>query len=121
MHLPRWLARFNRVGSNRVMGLFAPYVPPLAVVVHRGRRSGRTYRTPLLAFSRGRTLVIALTYGETDWSRNVLAAGGGQLIRRGQTLDFSNPRLVSDAPSMPAGTQWTVKVFGKSLIADLDS
>jgi len=119
--LPRWLARFNKVGTNRVMGLWAPYLPPWAVVVHRGRRSGKTYRTPLWAFPSGETLVIALTYGETDWSRNVLAAGGGELVRLGRTRTFSNPRIVpaDRADELPAGTRWTARVFGKALAADL--
>jgi deazaflavin-dependent oxidoreductase (nitroreductase family) len=121
MRLPRWLARFNRIGTNRVMGLWAPYLPPFAVVSHRGRKSGSTYRTPLLAFPRGETVVIALTYGETDWSRNVLAAGGGRLTRLGRTVEMTNPRLVraSEATALPAGTRWTARVFGISLVADL--
>jgi len=117
--LPRWLARFNKVATNRVMGLWAPYVPPWAVIVHRGRRSGRTYRTVLWAFRSGDTLVIALTYGETDWSRNVLAAGGGEIVRLGRTWTLSNPRLVTRGSDLPVGTRWTARVFGTSLVADL--
>jgi deazaflavin-dependent oxidoreductase (nitroreductase family) len=119
MRLPRWLARFNRVGPNRVMRLWAPYVPPLAVVTHIGRSSGRVYRTPVMAFPSGDRVVIALTYGETDWSRNVLAGGDAQLTRLGRTRRMSHPRLTSSAEELPAGTRWTVRVFGKSLIADL--
>src|ERR671924_348945 len=52
MPLPRRLATFNRVVTNRVLGPFARYVPGFAVVSHVGRRSGRTYRTPVSLFSR---------------------------------------------------------------------
>ncbi len=121
MRLPRWLARFNKLVTNRVMGLWAPYLPPWAVVVHHGRKTGRTYRTVLWAFPRNERLVIALTYGDTDWSRNVMAAGGGQIIRLGRTRGFTNPRIVSDPHdvALPWGTRWTVRIFRRSLVADL--
>jgi len=49
----------------------------MGLVVHRGRRSGRVYDTPVLVFPADDGYVIALTYGpDTDWIRNVLAAGG---------------------------------------------
>ena len=40
-----------------------------AVVVHRGRRSGRTFRTPFTFADRvGNSFVIALAYGDrADW------------------------------------------------------
>lgn len=51
-------------------------------MIHRGRRSGREYRTPIFAFPCDGGFVIALTYGRgTDWERNV-RAGGGELIYR---------------------------------------
>ena len=50
MKLSRRVARFNKRVTNRVQGLYAWLVPPWAVILHRGRRSGRPYRTPLVAF-----------------------------------------------------------------------
>lgn len=121
VRLPRWLARLNKVVTNPVMGLWAPYLPPWAVVHHRGRRTGRPYRTVVFAFVRRRTLVIALTYGETDWSRNVLAAGG-EIERLGRVRLFTGARLVAatDARELPFGTRWTARVFGLALVAELD-
>lgn len=76
MPAPRWVARANKIGLNRFTKYIAPWAPGWAIVVHRGRKSGRTFRTPLWAFRRHNGFVIALTYGpETDWVRNVLAAG----------------------------------------------
>jgi hypothetical protein len=41
--------------------------------------------------------VVALTYGaESDWVRNVLAAGGCELTLRGRHLHLSSPALVHD-------------------------
>jgi hypothetical protein len=39
------MRRVNRVFTNPLMGIFAWIVPPLAVVHHVGRKSGRPYRT----------------------------------------------------------------------------
>ncbi len=95
MALPKALARFNRVVTNRVLGVVGPWLPPFAVVVHRGRSSGRTYRTPVWCFHRDGRFVVALTYGSrTDWVRNVLAAGGCGLIRLGSEHAVDSPRVV---------------------------
>jgi hypothetical protein len=43
-------------------------------------------------FRAGDGYVIALTYGpETDWVKNVLAAGGCELRTRGQTIPLGAP------------------------------
>ena len=94
MKLSRRLARFNKRVINRIQGLYAWLLPPWAVILHRGRRSGRGYRTPLFAFRRDRTLVIALLYGEeSEWLRN-LRAGGGHVIRAGRTCAVGPPEVV---------------------------
>jgi len=90
------LARFNRRGPNQVIRSFAGRVAPMAVVVHRGRRSGRRYRTPVMAFRLDDGYVIALFYGaERDWVRNVLAAGGCTLQRAGRQAEATRPQLLS--------------------------
>src|SRR5215472_14302219 len=49
-------------------------LPMLAVIQHRGRRSGRAYATPAGARPTSEGFVIPLTFGErTDWFRNVQA------------------------------------------------
>jgi hypothetical protein len=41
--------------------------------------------------------VFALTYGpDTDWVKNVLAAGGCELRTRGRTIRLTSPRLFHD-------------------------
>jgi deazaflavin-dependent oxidoreductase (nitroreductase family) len=94
MKFSRGAARFNKRVTNRIQGLYAWLVPPWAVVLHRGRRSGRHYRTPLFAFRRGQMLVIALLYGEeSEWLRN-LRAGGGHVVRAGRTFVVGPPEVV---------------------------
>jgi deazaflavin-dependent oxidoreductase (nitroreductase family) len=97
MPLPKRLARFNLRVTNRVLGPLAERLPGFGVVIHRGRRSGRTYRTPVNVFRRGDRYVIALTYGaDSQWVRNVLAAGEVDVETRGRRVHLSAPRLVHD-------------------------
>jgi len=105
MPAPRWVARANKAGLNRVTKFIAPWAPGWAVVVHRGRRSGKTFRTPLWAFRRQDGFVIALTYGaEADWVRNVISAGGCELETRRRRYQVGDPRVYRDenATDMPA-------------------
>jgi deazaflavin-dependent oxidoreductase (nitroreductase family) len=99
MPLPRWLARANKAGLNRVARKAAPRLPFLAVAVHYGRRSGRRYETPVMVFRAPAGFTIALTYGpqRTDWVRNVVAAGGCELRTGGRTLQTRSPRVYHDA------------------------
>jgi deazaflavin-dependent oxidoreductase (nitroreductase family) len=98
MPLPHWLARFNRGGTNTLTLLFAGYVPGFGIVTHRGRRSGTRYRTPVNAFRTRDGYVVALTYGrDSDWVKNVLAAGECDLRTRGRNVHLSQPRIVHDA------------------------
>ena len=97
MSIPRSIARLNKAGLNRVTVHAAPWLPGFGVVIHRGRRSGRTYRTPVNVFAAPGGYVIALTYGaDSDWVRNVLAAGGCELVTRGRTVRLISPELVHD-------------------------
>jgi deazaflavin-dependent oxidoreductase (nitroreductase family) len=92
--LSRRVARFNKLINNRIQGVYAWLLPPWAVILHRGRRSGRRYRTPVLAFRCDRTLVLALLYGEeSDWLRN-LRAGTGHVVRAGRTFTVGPPQVL---------------------------
>jgi deazaflavin-dependent oxidoreductase (nitroreductase family) len=58
---------------------------PFSLVRHVGRRSGRTYETPLILAGVPGGFVTELTYGEdVDWYQNVLAAGGCTVVHRGR-------------------------------------
>jgi deazaflavin-dependent oxidoreductase (nitroreductase family) len=103
MAFPARLARFNRRVTNPILGRIAGRVVPFALVIHRGRTSGREYRTPVMAFTAGDRVVIALTYGtETDWVRNLLAAGGGRLVQAGRTRSLDQPEIVALANGIEA-------------------
>ena len=97
MPIPKVVGQWNKAGLNRLTRHIAPWMPGFGVIVHRGRRSGRRYETPVNVFSAGHGYVIALTYGlETDWVKNVLAAGGCELRTRGHATRLTSPRLYHD-------------------------
>ena len=65
------------------------------MVAHVGRTSGRTYRTPVTPIPAGDGYAIALPYGEqTDWVRNVLAAGSATIRLDGEDVPVIEPRVV---------------------------
>jgi deazaflavin-dependent oxidoreductase (nitroreductase family) len=125
MKLSRRVARFNTVINNPIQGTYSWLVPPWAVIVHRGRRSGRQYRTPVLAFKRDRTLVIALLYGdESEWLRNLRAAGGGYVVRGGRSLKVGEPRVIDTRDAtvlnkLPAPTRAYCRLADKQVILDI--
>ena len=93
----RWLAAFNLAVTNRISSRFAPRLPGFGIVTHVGRKSGRVYRTPVNVFRAPNGFLIALTYGrESEWVKNVLAAGGCQLETRGVRYRLSAPTIVHD-------------------------
>ncbi len=95
MHFPYFMRRVNRVFTNPVLGTFAWLVPPLAVVSHVGRKSGRHYRSPVVAFHTRTGFVIPMTYGrDVDWARNIIEAKGCELRRAGRRVKLRNPRIV---------------------------
>jgi deazaflavin-dependent oxidoreductase (nitroreductase family) len=97
MPIPRVIARFNRIGLNRVVLLIAPWLPGFGVIEHVGRRSGRVYRTPVNVFRRGRGYVVALTYGlDVDWLKNAQAAGGCELETRRRRVQLGAPHVYRD-------------------------
>jgi deazaflavin-dependent oxidoreductase (nitroreductase family) len=117
MPLPRRLAKFNRVVTNRFLGPLARYLPGFAVVSHVGRRSGRAYRTPVNLYRRGDGYVIALVYGaDSQWVRNVLAAGGADIETRGRRVRLVGPEVLRD----PARSLVPMPVRGPLRLANVD-
>ena len=96
--LARRLASFNKHVTNRLTTPLAPHLPAFGVVTHAGRRSGRTYRTPVNVFPRDGGFVFALTYGrDAQWVQNVIEAGGCELTTRGRTYALTHPEIFHDA------------------------
>lgn len=66
-----------------------------SLIVNAGRRTGREYRTPVVAVPAGDGFVIALPYGTTsNWVRNVLASGSATLVTEGATYEVDRPEIL---------------------------
>ena len=95
--LGRRMAHFNRRVTNRLTRPAARRLPGFGVVLHRGRRSGREYATPVNVFAAPGGWVIALMYGsDSDWVKNVVAAGDCVLLTRGRRRRLTTPKIVRD-------------------------
>jgi deazaflavin-dependent oxidoreductase (nitroreductase family) len=98
--------RFRHVVTHYVDPLLRPVArkaPSFGVVTHRGRASGRTYRTPINVFRRGDEYLLFLTYGsDAQWVQNILAAGSCSLETRGHVIELAHPELITDPELRPA-------------------
>ena len=114
----RVMARVNKRVTNPVMGLWAPYLVPLAQIQHTGRRSGRTYRTPVLAARVGSAFYAPVLYGErSDWVRNVLAAQGCRVRHGGRTAQLREPHVVDAAEASDSVARILGRPSGRILVA----
>ena len=76
---------------------------PFTIVRHRGRTSGRVYETPIMVARSGRDVVVELTYGDgVQWYRNVVAAGGCELVRGSRTTTVVGVEPLSEAEGLAA-------------------
>jgi deazaflavin-dependent oxidoreductase (nitroreductase family) len=82
---------------------------PFGVLHHVGRRSGVEYHTPVAAARSSDGVLVPLMYGrETDWCRNILAAGYCTLTFDGEELALAEPQVVRAAiaeAQLPSQTQ----------------
>lgn len=93
----RFIRPFTTHILNRFTRLFVHRLPGFAIISYRGRRSGRTYRTPMNVFRDGEAYVFALTYGsDVQWVKNVLAAGSAELRVGSKTVPLTAPEVFVD-------------------------
>lgn len=93
-----WRMRpLGRYLINPVARTFAGRMPGFGLLTYRGRTSGRVYTLPINVFKRGDHYIFVLTYGsESQWVKNVLAAGECQLRVRGREVHLIEPELMVD-------------------------
>lgn len=105
MPMPKWVGRINKRVFNK-LELKRGARPVLA---HVGRSSGRTYRTPLDAHPVEGGYIFILMYGsDSDWVKNVMAAGTAGLTVGEDEFELTSPRLVSKEVAweqVPEGTK----------------
>ncbi len=81
----------------------AGLVPVWGVVRHTGRRSGRSFVTPIALVAAVDGFYIPLPFSDkTDWCRNLLAAHGGVIRWRGAEYPVREPEVVGWSVAAPA-------------------
>lgn len=118
---PRFLDRirqFNKRTLNpRILQSAGAERRPFAVVEHVGRRSGATYRTPVIVRPMPEGFIFALTYGPgVDWYRNILASGSCWLGWRGMRFGLAEPESLPAEEALrafPIPLSWILKLLRK--------
>lgn len=98
---PRFARGFNKAAAKMAGRRFLPL---WALVQHRGRKSGKSYETPIAILgSTPQNVYIALPWGDrTDWVRNLQAADGGKLMWKGQAFSVAEPEVVDKSEALAA-------------------
>lgn len=113
MTMPRALKALGPVVNPLLLPL-ARRLPPLAVLRHVGRRSGRTYRTPVQAYRTEQGFLIGLVYDNgADWARNLEQAGAGELTRAGRTHPVTGLTRIPAAEGLrllPGPAAWLMRL-----------
>jgi len=94
IHVPGYVGLFNPI-ARRVLRT-GPLLGPNALITVRGRKSGQPRTTPVaLVEIDGRRWVIG-TFGETNWVRNLRAAGEATLSVGRRREDVKANELAED-------------------------
>lgn len=64
-----------------------------ATLTIAGRRTGKLRKVPVIPVEVGGDRYLVSPYGESNWVRNLRAAGGGELTRKGQTERFRSTEV----------------------------
>lgn len=107
-----WLTWYHKHVTNPVMvRLFSGRSAHAALLHHVGRRSGKAYVTPLTAHRSVDTIIVPLPYGtETDWLRNLQAAGESVVELDGRSFTVDEPEVVPIDRVMPLLPPFVVRI-----------
>lgn len=65
------------------------------MLTYRGRRTGRTYRTPVAVGRIADGFVIPIPFGDnTQWPKNILADGTARMRWAGREYELTAPEIV---------------------------
>ncbi len=108
-HVPAFVKPYNRlVRSFAGRRLYA-------LLRHRGRRSGKTFETPVMAWPTAGGMLVPVSWGtQSDWYRNLMAASGCEVQLRGRWHRCADPVLLPRAEALsylPAATRALAGLF----------
>ena len=106
----RFAARFINPLSLLIAG--RRWMPVLGVLMHRGRSTGRLYKTPLGMRPLGDAFVMPLTFSEdAGWYRNTRASGSAVVRYLGREYTVVDPEVVDYAAAAPAFPRYELLQF----------
>jgi deazaflavin-dependent oxidoreductase (nitroreductase family) len=109
---PKAAKLFNRIALPLAGHRFFPI---WAVLRHRGRKTGTEYTVPLAVIPTETTFIISLPWGrETDWVRNVRAAGRCTVRWKGSDYECTEPRFVNQEVAIAAARGATRGILQRS-------
>ena len=87
-------------------------LPLYGVLEHRGRRSGKTFRTPVVVRPTDDGFIVPMPWGErTDWYRNVRAAGECVIRWKGRDYALAEPEVMDAAAASGAFSAAQLKLM----------
>jgi deazaflavin-dependent oxidoreductase (nitroreductase family) len=92
-HVPSWVRYFNVI-ARRLLALGIPMGPDVLLTV-RGRKSGLARTTPVTLCEYGGRRGLISPFGETDWARNLRAAGQATIRFRRKTEEVTAVELAA--------------------------
>src|SRR6266851_3432078 len=108
------------LGASRMLNplvlLFAGtrLLPLYGVIEHRGRRSGKVFRTPVVVRPTSDGFIVPMPWGEgTDWYRNVRAAGACSIRWKGRDYPLVQPEVIDD----PASAGGSFSAFERTMMS----
>jgi len=67
-----------------------------AILTVAGRRTGKPHKVPVIPVEVGGSRYLVSPYGESEWVRNLRAAGKGELSRKGRSETFHAVEVPAD-------------------------
>lgn len=108
-HVPPFVKRYNRLVRSFAGRRF------YALLRHRGRKSGKTFTTPVMAWHTAGGMLIPLSWGvESDWYRNIMAANECDVQVEGRWRRCTEPSLIQRDQALsflPASTRIMARLF----------
>jgi deazaflavin-dependent oxidoreductase (nitroreductase family) len=107
---------FNKYVTNKLLiHVAGKKFGHFAILTHTGRKTGKVYKTPIIAEPIDGGFMIALTYGKkVDWLANVLAGGSCSLFWKEKEYSLSKPEIVDPETGLKAFPSTLSKVLRKA-------
>lgn len=90
-----------------------------SIVQHVGRTTGREYRNTVSAYPLDDGFVIPVLYGrQSQWVRNVMAAGKFTLRTKGRDYPLERPEFIPAERALVAFAPWQRTILTRRRISD---